>query len=195
MPASRNLTYRSNSRSKDKRLSRNNDRSAQHCCFICTSPSQDSSLQTVILDSTTLSAHSSCVWAIPELDVIPSLSTANILVIQNRTNYQKRYSLVSTYSLSTQLLFDLVVQKCSVCKDDHGPKIQCVEDKCTRAFHINCASKSPDIQFELLGDPHVPYKLLCRMHNPVCHHRYIYPFSTHLLLPDKPSASNSSSSS
>ncbi|PVG04841.1 hypothetical protein CPB86DRAFT_792700 [Serendipita vermifera] len=147
MPARRNPAQ-SNSRSTAKKSTKKTDQ--QYDCFICTSSSQDYPLKTVTLDSTTLRAHDDCIRAIPELEASPAspTTTTTTLAILNTTNYRKRSSL-----------------KCSVCRDGHGVKIQCVAAKCARAFHVNCASESQGIHFELLEGSGMPYKLLCRMHN------------------------------
>ncbi|PVF91564.1 hypothetical protein CPB86DRAFT_316041 [Serendipita vermifera] len=146
MPARRN-PVRSKSRSAAKRSTKKTNQ--QYDCFICISSSKDH-LMTVTLDSTTLHAHDNCIRAIPELEVnlASPTTTATTLVIQDPITYRKRSSI-----------------KCSVCRGGHGVKIQCIAVRCARAFHVNCASESRGIHFELLEGSEMPYKLLCRMHN------------------------------
>lgn len=43
--------------------------------------------------------------------------------------------------LNARKLTETVRQKCQVCSDKHGAKIQCVKGKCSKAYHVTCATK------------------------------------------------------
>ena len=61
-------------------------------------------------------------------------------------------------------------QKCSLCSEPHGAKVQCLVDKCTQSFHIDCA-RSADLEKKLVFDTEIdtyglhPWLLLCVRHN------------------------------
>lgn len=122
-----------------------------HPCQLCTSNS-DGGITTVQITTKRkptikMTAHKRCLEILPELR---GAGTHWRIVPADFGSYKSRFGL-----------------KCHVCSELHGAKIQCSASKCSKSFHINCASTSADILFDTEIDTYGlhPWILLCKRHN------------------------------
>jgi len=149
------------------------DPDSKHPCQLCTSTASEDIVTikykvTKSKQHAILTGHKKCIEIIPELDWIKGNDVAKICAA-NLPSYKTRFKLVRArvYSIFACDHTYIHSQKCSLCPEAHGAKVQCSSEKCLQSFHINCAEAGKDMVFDTDIDTYglYPWVLLCARHN------------------------------